>query len=231
MKLGNQTKNIQRNKYGHLLVVGYLGKDKTQNAVWECLCDCGNVVSVRGTAMMGKRKQSYCSHQCGLLTAKIRADITGKDFGELTAIERVGIDKGGKSLWLFNCSCGNQKVVTADRVMSGNSKTCGMGIHYPGRKHGLARTTEMKNAWSKAYQTKKVFRVPSWVTQEDLDVMVEMYKEAKAMTVETGVPHEVDHIYPLQGKLVSGLHVPNNLRVIPRVDNRKKSNKLIEEVC
>ena len=38
--------------------------------------------------------------------------------------------------------------------------------------------------------------------------------------------NEVDHIIPLQGQFVSGLHVPENLRVIPRSINRSKRNKV-----
>ena len=55
-----------------------------------------------------------------------------------------------------------------------------------------------------------------------------IYQEAKRIERETGIPHEVDHIIPLRGKTVSGLHWEGNLQILPKVENIKKSNKLIE---
>lgn len=70
-------------------------------------------------------------------------------------------------------------------------------------------------------------RTPSWLT--DADYMRIKVKHAKArwMTAHTGIPHAVDHIYPLQGKTVSGLHVPSNMRVIPMRENSRKHNKFV----
>lgn len=71
-------------------------------------------------------------------------------------------------------------------------------------------------------------RLPSWANHE---IIVTFYRRAAQLTKETGVPHEVDHIAPLLGKNVSGLHVEDNLQVIPRDLNRAKSNHFaIEEV-
>lgn len=60
---------------------------------------------------------------------------------------------------------------------------------------------------------------PSWA---DRDAMELLYIEARGLTATTGIKHEVDHIIPLQGKKVCGLHVSWNLRVITKAANIRK---------
>ena len=67
-------------------------------------------------------------------------------------------------------------------------------------------------------------RVPQWITSDDNWIMREAYRLAKLRTNMFGFIWEVDHITPLRGKLVSGLHVPKNLQVIPKQENRVKRN-------
>ncbi len=71
-------------------------------------------------------------------------------------------------------------------------------------------------------RNKRKNRVPVWA---DISKMQEIYKKCRQRSIDTGIPHEVDHIVPLCGKAVSGLHIESNLRIIPKTENRKKSNK------
>jgi 5-methylcytosine-specific restriction endonuclease McrA len=83
--------------------------------------------------------------------------------------------------------------------------------------------------WKAAHCAKrrscKLKALPAWLTQEELDKIEGFYQKAKRLFKETGIPHHVDHIIPLQGKYVSGLHVPWNLQILTASENSKKSNK------
>lgn len=62
---------------------------------------------------------------------------------------------------------------------------------------------------------------PEWA---DLRAIATIYAAAKEMTAAIGVEHHVDHIVPLRGLHVCGLHVEYNLQVIPALDNVRKRN-------
>ena len=69
---------------------------------------------------------------------------------------------------------------------------------------------------------------PAWLTKEERLQMRELCVQARKLTAVTGERYVVDHIVPLRGESVCGLHVPWNLRVITQEDNLKKSNKLVD---
>lgn len=68
-------------------------------------------------------------------------------------------------------------------------------------------------------------RTPKWLDAISHDRIKNEYQLAALLTKVTGSSWHVDHIIPLQGKLVSGLHVPSNLRVLPALENISKKNK------
>jgi hypothetical protein len=85
----------------------------------------------------------------------------------------------------------------------------------------------MANANKKAYKVAKIKACPQWV-RDDADLMwmiSQAYELAVQRSKMLGYSWHVDHIVPLRGKTVSGLHVPWNLQVIPSVENMSKSNK------
>jgi hypothetical protein len=69
-------------------------------------------------------------------------------------------------------------------------------------------------------------RYPKWITADDRWMIEQAYELAALRTKIFGFSWHVDHIAPLQGKTVSGLHVPTNLQVIPAVDNIRKGNRV-----
>jgi len=85
-----------------------------------------------------------------------------------------------------------------------------------GKSQKLARTVFRRLA--------KIQRTPAWLTEIDFERIGNEYKLAALLTKVTGSSWHVDHIVPLQGKIVSGLHVPSNLRVLPAKENISKSN-------
>ena len=82
---------------------------------------------------------------------------------------------------------------------------------------------------SRKYRAAKLNRIPHWLTPDDFKTIEMFYEAAAHFTTVTGVKYAVDHYYPLQGKTVSGLHVPANLQVIPSALNVRKGNKHPDE--
>ncbi len=98
-------------------------------------------------------------------------------------------------------------------------------------RHGtLGQSNKTKEDLAPYYRFKATERqnrikiaTPQWADQ---NLIREFYDLADKLTKETGVVHEVDHIIPIRGKFVSGLHVQNNLQVITRTLNREKGNRV-----
>jgi hypothetical protein len=92
------------------------------------------------------------------------------------------------------------------------------------RRYRLKNTAKI-NANVRKRKAAKKHRTPKWLTEIDFERMENEYKLAAILTKLTGKKWEVDHIIPLQGANVSGLHVPSNLRAIPAFENRSKHNR------
>ena len=99
-------------------------------------------------------------------------------------------------------------------------------------EHSIAYGKEYRKKHKERYnylcQLRKISliqRTPKWLTDDDLWMIEQAYELASLRTKMFGFKWHVDHVIPLRGKKVSGLHVPNNLRVIPWIENQRKTNK------
>ena len=90
-------------------------------------------------------------------------------------------------------------------------------------KHIKAYNQQLRNANNKK-------ATPSWLSKNDLALMLDFYKVAKEQQDLFDIPIAVDHIVPLKGKMVCGLHTPWNLCLRTQSDNSKKSNKILDDV-
>jgi hypothetical protein len=70
----------------------------------------------------------------------------------------------------------------------------------------------------------KLQRTPKWLTKHDLNTIKAFYAIAQMLSKENNESWHVDHKIPLQGALVSGLHVPSNLQLMRGIENETKRN-------
>lgn len=68
--------------------------------------------------------------------------------------------------------------------------------------------------------------VPKWVTKQEKAAMRRLYDQCQQITEQTGVPHQVDHIYPLVSDVVCGLHCLANLQILTAEENNRKKCKV-----
>ncbi len=87
------------------------------------------------------------------------------------------------------------------------------------RRRAAARKRDARHYIDKKNAT------PPWV---DLAEIRKIYAEARSTSLATGIEHHVDHIIPLHGRYVRGLHVPWNLQVLPATENITKRNYIRE---
>lgn len=139
------------------------------------------------------------------------------------------VGKSGKHIQMFNSIC---RVCESASVLRYYYKNQEEKIEYQKKRNRLMLDVyrHRKNAHGAAYRAASRSATPSWLTKEDRKHMRDLYNLREQLTNKTGTLHHVDHVIPLNGLSVCGLHVPWNLQVIPSTQNSQKSNQLDHEL-
>ena len=97
------------------------------------------------------------------------------------------------------------------------------------RKYAIRlETRALKNEANRRRRMYLKQATPNWMDEFDELFIKEIYHLASLRSEILGIKHHVDHIIPLKGKTVCGLHVPLNLRILTAEDNIRKNNKFEE---
>ena len=89
------------------------------------------------------------------------------------------------------------------------------------RKEKYHAAPEVPRELASHARAQRTLRQAPWA---DRELIQGIFRQADEVSRSSGIPHEVDHVIPLQGKYVSGLHHQDNLLIVPRNLNRSKSN-------
>ena len=198
-------------QYEHLTVVA-IDPKSPRGGVLICRCECGREKAIKRAVFL-----TGCYKSCGCMKGrKQRIDISGEKFGRLTAIaisnER---SRPKRVVWECRCECGEIAYIRRTQLTTGTTKSCGCLQRENRIKHGLSHTLEMRRYWRRTRERAVKLRTPKWA---DMEAIRNIYLNAPE-------GYEVDHIIPLQGKLVSGLHVAENLQYLTQADNWAKKAK------
>lgn len=111
-----------------------------------------------------------------------------------------------------------EEVLELDNFYKNKSKPDGLNSYCKNCLDTSAKSTS--TARQAKYKASKTLRTPKWV---------DYYQELEILDFYNKCPkgYHVDHIIPLQGELVSGLHVLNNLQYLPAKENIAKNNRFL----
>ena len=135
-----------------------------------------------------------------------------KEFKEFSEFNKSRHKSDGLATYCRQCAKNKLK----EFFSSNKERASGYARRY--RKNNRAVINEYK---AKDRLIRRKLSVPKWA---NLMAIKEIYEEAARRTMESGIPHEVDHVIPLKNPLVCGLHVETNLQILTESENVKKRN-------
>ena len=135
----NHSLDLSGQRFGRLVAMRATDQRKNHKVVWECKCDCGNMVYIQSSLLKNGHTIS-----CGCLH-----DLTGQRFGRLMALRATDQRKRSNVVWECKCDCGNTVYVQSTLLKNGHTQSCGCLYNLTGQRFGrlmaLRATDERRN--------------------------------------------------------------------------------------
>ena len=106
-------------------------------------------------------------------------------------------------------------------------KTCRRAVNREHERSPSGRVA--KRAYNALRDRRSKEATPEWLSKEQKQQIAAVYEHMRDCRAVTGEDYHVDHIVPLRGENICGLHVPWNLQVLPAYINTAKSNKFEQD--
>lgn len=137
-------KDLKGQRFGRLTALKPTSERKSGCVVWECICDCGNIIKVSSHSLRtGNTKSCGCLN----LEKKIERikkynkenfkDLTGQRRGKLIILSPTNLRKNNETLWKCQCDCGNITYVKTSNLNINKTKytqSCGC-LRYEGKNY------------------------------------------------------------------------------------------------
>lgn len=118
--------------FGRIVVLcrtdDYVSPKGVHRTMWHCRCQCGNEFDATSSNLNSGSMLSCGCFNREQVSESVTKDLTGRQFGRLTVIDRFVGETGAKNRsvrWNCKCECGNEVVVQGDALRKGNTKSCG----------------------------------------------------------------------------------------------------------
>lgn len=209
---------------------------------WECRCDCGTIRMMRSQSIRtGHSRSCGCAklefrHQCVQQRPRATAQRKGEPRYQSPPCKKCGCEERVTTSRMCP-QCHREYVARRRKALgdAGRQASTEMRKKWkaknPGKDTEIAasrrsRLREWIRKYGREYSAKRAKNLhvatPKWT---DRDAIANFYAACPP-------GFQVDHIVPLRGKNVSGLHVLNNLQYLSATENRKKNNLFnSEETC
>ena len=204
---GLSTDIVPGTKFGRLTIKEEAPRSNTAKRRWICTCSCGSAPVIISQSHL----RTGHTQSCGCLKKEVTiARNTTHGLSHTLEYKRELIRKDPEK---YNARCREYYARHKEEASVRHSRWC--------------KTNQEKcHTHNAERRARKLQATPAWDKEKTREVFLELSRQARALYKETGVAYHIDHIVPLKGKNVSGLHVWNNFQLIPATDNMSKGCRI-----